>query len=1448
MTDEYKPKWKVGGLAITRDVNGFSAKWNVPRAAVDDSKTNCFTGIYCRWMLHFANPKAKPLDSGERGFTDESMSSLDWPYTRWKGNYKPYKGEETDRKAFYPCTSRKVSKATISVFGIHRDGNKVRHDGGKSTASYVFKPPLASTVEWTYDQQSAEATVKVKAGSQRDLVTGKKTDVNEHYDTQITVTLTKVDGKTVNLLSSTTPYKEWSHTFDVSSYISGLSEGKGVKVTCTATPRGMAGDGKKTEESLTVGMPMKPSIKSIAYEPAKADVAETGRVIVTIDTGKKKDLGKYKGAVVSADEVKLRRKHGEDGTPEDVAGAVDDSGATKLYDSIGAIWPSGVVVDDKIYYQVVSTDSGYSVYSDWAYAEALYVKDPVECHAAVEGGLTVSPNRKEAGTAIVKMRWLDSTVNDGVELSWANTNDAWKSGSGPSTETFAAGTRNGSETTKFYIPDESKPTYFRFRRYRDVGGKRYFSDYWPTLRKDPVKYLEAEAEAVLCAIMSATASDDGTSVRLEVGWRNGDDAESTEVSWSTSEAAWTSDNTEVSTATYSDPGTASGGPNWPMRATLTVNGSFAPGTVYYFRARRAYRDEFGPYSNVAKVKCASAAGDECKVESVTSDVSGTRAEVVVLVDEDNENTGTEIAWSTDEDAFRSSEQPSVMEATWPCEATGDQDWPKRQVSFIKGLEPGALYHVWARRYLGDGDSRDHGEWSEYATVTMADPSAVTASDDSCEIVDLEVDASGRGARLVVGWTEDNPNDGTEISWSSDDGAWQSNQGPSTMQATWQDKESQDEDFMATQTVFLRGLELGTHYFVKARRYLSADSSFSEYGETWNLTTPDEAGDPTVVCAIIGELTEPVDGDTVRVVVGWEGDRTGCEVSWSTDPDAWESSEQPQTFEFGWSDDESQSQEWHSTGTVYVSGLEDGVPCYFRARSYYETEGNRVYSERSEAVLATPYSAPDSVTLSAPEAVARGEAIEAYWSISGELEQTEWHIHEAGSPNSSPISGEGSLMHASIPADRYSGDTFSFYVEVGCGGGLTESNTVEVAIADVPSCECACAGTLESQPATFEAYTDDPRATVLATCRSTGATFQMPDGDSDQLAGDTVWTEAVPVTWEAATWADTLMRTRLADAIAEAQDDLDAAQDALDHIHEGEEGYEEALAARDNAATALADAQAALAAHPADGEVYMAEVEMPPDAYLVDGGTYTVDVQTEEPVAGLRSETAQCAFTVAWAHQAPTPDSVTVAVDVSSRSATLTFGQSTGWAAGDAYDLYRSNDTGFELCLADIAAGSTVTDMFAPFGEREYRVACRTADGDVAFDDFAYSLPVKAMRFDWPGGSVELPYNVELSDSYEKSFEARDHVDGTVNGYYDRAVHRTGSYQASVVKADSGTISSLRALGEHPRASFCRTASGSAFQCNADLGGIDLSYASMAAGVSIPITEMRLTSEFMAEVV
>jgi hypothetical protein len=170
-----------------------------------------------------------------------------------------------------------------------------------------------------------------------------------------------------------------------------------------------------------------------------------------------------------------------------------------------------------------------------------------------------------------------------------------------------------------------------------------------------------------------------------------------------------------------------------------------------------------------------------------------------------------------------------------------------------------------------------------------------------------------------------------------------------------------------------------------------------------------------------------------------------------------------------------------------------------------------------------------------------------------------------------------------------------------------------------------------------------------------------------------------------------------------------------------------------------------------------------------------------------------------------------------------------------------------LVARGLAATDTVDDPYAPFGNADlhYRVATRTADGDMAFADYGYEMDVRTLRFDWGAEFVEVPYNIEVSDSYEKSFEARAHVDGGVNGYYDRAVTHSGSYTADVVKSDDDTITALRRLGEHPGAVFCRTPRGDAFQANVDLGSLDLSYATMVVGASFPITEMKLTAQFMA---
>ena len=66
---------------------------------------------------------------------------------------------------------------------------------------------------------------------------------------------------------------------------------------------------------------------------------------------------------------------------------------------------------------------------------------------------------------------------------------------------------------------------------------------------------------------------------------------------------------------------------------------------------------------------------------------------------------------------------------------------------------------------------------------------------------------------------------------------------------------------------------------------------------------------------------------------------------------------------------------------------------------------------------------------------------------------------------------------------------SLFVEAGCGGGLTRSNTVTVGIADKPSCSAYCADSLTAQPASFEVLTDDAAARLLARVPASSASSE-----------------------------------------------------------------------------------------------------------------------------------------------------------------------------------------------------------------------------------------------------------------------------------------------------------------------------------------------------------------------
>lgn len=530
-------------------------------------------------------------------------------------------------------------------------------------------------------------------------------------------------------------------------------------------------------------------------------------------------------------------------------------------------------------------------------------------------------------------------------------------------------------------------------------------------------------------------------------------------------------------------------------------------------------------------------------------------------------------------------------------------------------------------------------------------------------------------------------------------------------------------------------------------------------------------------AIVSLAVDP-NGTGAKLVYGYTEEKvgTGTEVSWSTDPNAWESNEEPETYTFSWNDSKSQASKWNKTATLYIRNLEPGQTYYFKARRVYEG-GFSEYAARTSITPAPAQDIAANVSLSAPDVVVRGNPIPCTWEYQGDLEQKSYAIHPQGNAKKSLVSGRGAISSANITPARYEkADTISFYVSVSTGTDMTDSNVVTVRIIDPPTCSVECNATCKAQPFSFTAYTDTVGARLGYKVVSKGILEDRPDGVRRQLNGDVVMTDMITPTW---TTSGSRLKTTVSIPVSE----------------------------------------------------------------LIDSGLYRIEAFTVN-VHDISSSVVSCDFAVAWTHQAPTPSSdITLDVDEENRSVKITLVSPTGAVNGDVYDLYRGTAAGFDLIKSSLQLNDVITDRFAAFGDQQfYRVCCRTTDGDIAWSNYVYSLPIDAMQFDWSDGSSESVHNLQLNDSYSKSFEKRDHIGQKKgSGYWNDTVTRTGSYSATAIKGREAT--NLEALGRHGGSAFCRTPEGYAFQCNVDVSR-NTANSSILEDFSLNLTEVELTADFM----
>ena len=227
--------------------------------------------------------------------------------------------------------------------------------------------------------------------------------------------------------------------------------------------------------------------------------------------------------------------------------------------------------------------------------------------------------------------------------------------------------------------------------------------------------------------------------------------------------------------------------------------------------------------------------------------------------------------------------------------------------------------------------------------------------------------------------------------------------------------------------------------------------------------------------------------------------------------------------------------------------------------------------------------------------------------------------------------------------------------------------------------------------------------------------------------------------------------------------------------------------------------------------------------LDDGATYKLICTVIDEYEQVASY--EYLFKVAWSHQAGKP-SATVQVDKWQRIAIITPIAPSNYASGDVCDIYRISSDKPELILKGAAFGTTYVDPYPAFGGHcGHRIVTRTANGDyitesnelawfLADEDIGDVLEEKRMIIDVAGEQIELPYNIELQNSWNKDFKRTTYLGGSVKGDWNPAVTRDLSANTVILRSrDLDTQLAMRDLAGYAGPAHIRTPDGSSMSCD-----------------------------------
>lgn len=648
----------------------------------------------------------------------------------------------------------------------------------------------------------------------------------------------------------------------------------------------------------------------------------------------------------------------------------------------------------------------------------------------------------------------------------------------------------------------------------------------------------------------------------------------------------------------------------------------------------------------------------------------------------------------------------------------------------------------------------------------------------------------------------------------------------TASDSWRASNSTDDGqcsaLAVTAETLLAGTTPGKTVWVRIKSWNNNEDIFYRYSEPVRITDLETPSAGTTTDVSLLSVEPAPDGSSAIAHVAWNDDivttEAETEISWSTDAEAWNSTDEPKKFLFDWEELDSQGQPvpvgtYAHSAYIHIKGLDEGETYYVRARRSY---GESFSAYAAETLTVMPVTAPSSVSLLAPQFIARGDSLSLTWTSDSTSEQKRWQLFEGTvtstvddtvtppvvtetfAENKIVAEGTDAIGGAVISAERLEGlvgddDSISLAVRVSTGGEFVQSNAMTVQVVDAPVLEMTNNTTMTAQGESLTLRCSAP-ADVALVIVSQGSQGEYPDGVKTQVEGDTVLSLGVRPEW-----------------------------------------------------TGSGDTELP----------YQATVTLPDGLDLWDGATYTIYATATDNETNLTSGVLASEFTVEWSHQAPkpangitlTPSDATDAEGFRVRKVEIQLSAPQSAAAGDRYEVYRVTPDGVYLIADDQEQDALVTDLYAPFGSGDhvYRIAVRTADGDVDFDDYPYELDGGGLRVDFGSQYIELPWNVVLNDSFTKDFEARDHLGADKpEGYWNETVRRKASLSTDLIKVrEASQAAMLRDLAQYDGPCFVRARNGVAFQANINVTGLDDVYNGEKIAVALDAEEVQLTSRYMA---